>query len=249
MKVPVIGIVAKYYDGMEWHMPRSYFQSVEAAGGVPVILPPVRESAVRDQLLGMIDGLLLPGGGDVHPARYGAVPDWVALRAVHPERDEADFAYLSRALEMAIPVLGICRGCQIICAQQRGTLRQHIGDQLEATHGPGSMWPPAHAVTLDPESQLARVFGATEVLVNSAHHQAVQEVPPGWKVTAQAPDGTVEAIEPVAGPGPSGFLVGVQWHPEEMIEHDPVQLKLFRAIVEAAAQRRTHHGMPTSPYR
>jgi putative glutamine amidotransferase len=242
---PVIGISA-YAEQARWGhwdkpallVPRSYADSVAAADGIPVLLPPfpgVEQAAAR------LDGLILSGGGDIDPAVFGAAPHpqtgWI-----RPERDAAEFALVSAALGQGLPLLGICRGLQVLNVALGGTLHQHLPDLVgHAGHAPVPGAHVPHQVTIAPGSKLATILDrprqGTEFSVPSYHHQAVDRLGEGLVASAWAEDGTIEAIEfadrvnGAAGNGTAGngFALAVQWHPEAGDD-----LRLFRALIAAA---------------
>jgi len=227
---PLIGISA-YSEQARWGrwdlpaslLPQNYVDQVAAAGGAPVLLPPVPgvEAAVS-----RLDGLILSGGPDIEPARYGERTGPLTT-VMRPGRDAAELALLNAALEAGVPVLGICRGMQLINVALGGTLIQHLPDVVgheEHSPTPGSMG--THQVTVEPSwsgSRLARILGAGTHIVPTHHHQGTGRLGDGLAATAWAEDGTVEAIELDAP-----FVLGVQWHPEA--GDDPA---LFLALVEA----------------
>jgi gamma-glutamyl-gamma-aminobutyrate hydrolase PuuD len=204
---------------------RTYTDLVVACGGVPVLLPPVAGVA---HAVERCDGVLLSGGPDVAADRYGAAahPHTVAA----PDRDAAELAVLDRALAVGLPVLGVCRGAQLLNVGLGGTLHQHLPDVVG--HDGHNPVPGAFAdvdVRLDPGSRVGAALG-TGLRVRCHHHQAVDRLAPGLAATAWAADGTVEAIEDPARP----FVVGVQWHPEE----DATDVRLVAALVAATRVRR-----------
>ena len=216
MRRPVIGICAAIESAQwaAWEVvvnlsPRAYSLAVQRAGGLALILPPddvVAESP--DELLDMIDALILAGGSDIDPASYGAKPH-PETRGTRPERDRFELALGTRALERDMPVLGICRGMEMLNVIQGGTLNQHLADLELHRHTPGVFTD--HRVRLEPGSLAERVVGAERTEVKSAHHQGLEELSEGVVTSGYADDGVVEAIEL---PGRS-FAVGVLWHPEE----------------------------------
>jgi putative glutamine amidotransferase len=212
-------------------LPRGYLDSVVAAGGTPVLLPPVGRWGT-DQL-SRLDALLIAGGPDIDPARYGQ-PAHARTGPPHRERDVAEFRMLEAALDAGVPVLGVCRGMQVLNIALGGTLRQHLPDLLgncDHLPAPGSFG--QIEVTIEPGCELAEVFG-DRVLVHCHHHQGVDRLGGGLRPVGWAPDGTIEAVE-LAG---AGFVVGVQWHPEE----NSVDHRLFSALVHAAGRRRATVG-------
>ena len=215
MSRPVIGICSAIESARwaAWEVvvnlsPRTYSLAVQRAGGVAIILPPDDSVAENpDELLDLLDGLLLAGGSDIDPATYGATPH-PETKGSWPERDRFELALGTRALERDMPVLGICRGMEMLNVIQGGTLNQHLGLELHR-HTPGAFTD--HRVALESGSLAARVVGAEMTEVKSAHHQGVEEIGEGVVVTGHADDGVVEAIELPE----KSFAVGVLWHPEE----------------------------------
>ncbi|MEU7477703.1 gamma-glutamyl-gamma-aminobutyrate hydrolase family protein [Lentzea sp. NPDC042327] len=196
---------------------RGYLDCVVAAGANPVMLPPV--GTWTAQSVAFLDALVIAGGADVDPATYGAEPD---PRTGPPrrDRDEAEFALVEAALKLDLPVLGVCRGMQVLNVALGGTLHQHVEGHNPA---PGVF---EHTdVAVEPGTALHRVLG-DRTTVQCHHHQALDRVADGLRVTALAPDGTVEAVE-LEG---ARFVVGVQSHPEQDIE----DLRLFEALVDVA---------------
>ncbi len=213
-----------------------------APAGAPLLLPVCGDAAVLRRLCGTLAGLLLPGGGDVAPARYGQTAG-PTLRAVDEERDEAELCLVGYAMEDDLPLLAICRGLQVLNVALGGTLLQDIPSQMVGAlvHSYGTTVPrdaPQHTVSLESGSCLAAALGRgrplAQVAVNSFHHQAVCELAPSLRVVARAPDGVVEALE---RPDRS-FVIGVQWHPEEMAAGDPATKAALLAAFVAACERR-----------
>ena len=213
---PVIGICAAIESAQwaAWEVlvnlsPRNYSLAVQRAGGLALILPPDDVVAeAPDELLDMLDGLILAGGSDIDPGSYGAQPH-PETRGTRPERDRFEIGVGTRALERDMPVLGICRGMEMLNVIQGGTLNQHL-DGLELhRHTPGAFTD--HSVRLEPGSLAERVVGAELTEVKSAHHQGIDELGEGVVASGHADDGVVEAI----GLPDRSFAVGVLWHPEE----------------------------------
>jgi len=213
----------------------TYVRAIHHVGGTPVILPPVMTAADWPLLLARLDGLLLSGGEDIQPNRYGQQPEsW--LGGVDTERDAAELGLIPLLLEHGLPLLGICRGHQALNVGLGGTLYQdlhaHLPDALEHALVPGRRIEQiVHDVTLAEDSRLAEILGATRLAVNSAHHQAVQHPGAGLRIVAHAPDGVVEATEHPAHP----FCLSVQWHPEAMVPQEATMWPLFAAFIAAAA--------------
>jgi putative glutamine amidotransferase len=197
----------------------TYLRTLDAAGAMPVVLPPV--IAEVDALLDRLDGVVLSGGPDLDPAAYGARDRHPELGPTEPSLDAFELALARAALERGTPILAVCRGAQALNVACGGTLHQHVPGhrQIEPAGEP------THAVQLAADSRLARIARARTLPVNSFHHQAVDRVGAGLRVVGRAPDGTVEAIEG------AGFVIGVQWHAETLPEHLP----LFEALVAAAS--------------
>ena len=204
----------------------AYADAVAEAGGVPLYLPPAASAAAA---LAAVDALLLPGGGDFLPA--GEPPAGVAFDVVAPERLAWDRALIAAARAAARPVLGVCYGMQLLALESGGALVHHLPLERPAA-GEHQLSDPAarHAVAIEPATRLARIFGVTALDVNSRHHQAVSLPGRGLRVCARAADGVIEALEADADDAP--FVVGVQWHPEDL--GAPHRRALFGALVAAA---------------
>ena len=238
--------------GTEMALGLSYLKGIEAAGGLPLVVPPMPEDAI-EPLLDRLDGICLSGGPDLDPQNYGAEPH-AELGPTEPDLDRFELAVARRADNREMPILAICRGAQALNVVRGGSLHQHLPDlSQEIPHrqsAPGDR--PSHEATLVPGSHLAAAIAAagTEdaaareptIDVNSFHHQAIERLGEGLAVSARAPDGTVEAIEDPDRP----FLIGVQWHAEVLV-YRPYESALFRSFVEAcrreaAAGRRRRLG-------
>lgn len=232
---PLVGLTCCFNPGAShYHLAADYILAVQAAGGEPVILPHTASHNWK-YLWGCLDGLLLTGGGDVDPVHFGQEP-WPENGGIDPHRDTFELALTARALAEGMPVLGICRGMQILNLAAGGTICQDIGRKLSGAYKhmqEAPRWYPTHAIAIKKESLLGNLLGSTDFRVNSFHHQMVDQIAPGFTVSAQAGDGVVEALEMDHG---NGFALGVQFHPENMWEKDPRVLQLFLALVEAAGR-------------
>ncbi|MBB4685429.1 gamma-glutamyl-gamma-aminobutyrate hydrolase family protein [Amycolatopsis jiangsuensis] len=230
--MPVIGLTtyaepAKFvvWDAEATVLHRVYSECVVAAGGIPVLLPPV--TAAYDELVARVDGLVLTGGADVDPGRYGQEPH--PSTASRPERDVFEAGLFAAARAAGKPVLGVCRGMQVINVALGGTLAQHLPESLGSTaHQPARATFGTTSVALTPGSRAAAIFG-TETKARCYHHQAVDRLGVGLVASGRAADGTIEAAE-LSG----GFVLGVQWHPEQ----DTDDVRLFAALVNAAREGR-----------
>jgi putative glutamine amidotransferase len=199
----------------------TYMRALDAAGAIPVVLPPVGTDHLAP-LLDRLDGVCLSGGPDLDPAAYGAPERHVELGPTEPGLDAFELSLATLALRRGLPILAICRGSQALNVACGGTLHQHVPGHRQTEVATEA----THHVEIAPHSRLHRMVRTLELPVNSFHHQAVDQLGEGLRVTATAPDGTIEAIEG------DGFVVGVQWHAETMVAHRP----LFEALVTAASR-------------
>jgi putative glutamine amidotransferase len=227
---PLIGVTAyevpasfsHWRDMASMMVPAGYAHAVVAAGGMPVVIPPFGGTS---ELLDRLDGLVFSGGSDIDPALYGRerAPE---TTAVMRHRDDSELELLRAALDRGRPVLGVCRGMQLLNVACGGTLVQHLAETPGVVHkGPPGTFS-THSVTVEPGTRLQALVG-DEVEVHSCHHQGIDRLGDGLVVTAHAPDGVIEAIEGDT----AHFALGVLWHPEE---HAELGGPLFRGLVEAA---------------
>jgi len=228
-KKPLIAISTITCESEKQHYIWSqYIQAVLCAGGRPYLIPTLGQ--VEDY---PFDGLILSGGGDIHPECYrGELVS--SLYKMSKRRDETEL-YLARyAIEHNIPVLGICRGMQILNVALGGDLYPHIPDAVSDAiqHRTGAGDPIAHHITIEPNSRLAGVLGVIECSVSSQHHQSLRRLADSLKVTATAKDGVVEAIEHLH----HRWLIGVQWHPEQTAGQDSIQQRLFDIFVQECSK-------------
>ncbi len=234
---PLIGITAtpvQTSDGADQiRLRRTYVRAVETAGGLPVLVPPLADRAALGALLERLDGLLLPGGGDVDPAMYGEVVD--GSEPPNPALDELELTAAKWAIDRNLPTLGICRGQQLINVALGGSLIQH----LDGHRQDGARDRTHHALRVAPGSKLADVLGSGELQVNSLHHQAVRALGEGLVAVAWGPDGTIEGIE---RPDRS-WVLAVQFHPEELVGKHVASERLFAAFVSACRPRAASYAL------
>jgi putative glutamine amidotransferase len=227
---PIIGVTASAKEG-RLSISEDIMFSVIQEGGLPVVLPYLVEEATVAELLTRIDGLLISGGVDVDPLLYGEEP-LPQLGSVMPERDSTEIAIIRQALAMDMPVFAICRGAQIVNVAAGGSLyqdvnSQHKGALLHSQRSPRDHV--SHYVTVETDSMLYSIAGSDRFLVNSFHHQAVKRLASGFRLTATASDGIIEAYESDR----HRFVLGVQWHPENLTRKDAIAQRLFNSFVVA----------------
>ena len=233
-KPPLIGITtASQYLTGSFYLPGVYVNAVRSAGGLPILLPP-GEPEEGTAILERIDGLIFSGGGDIDPSTYNG-PIHPTIYNLDPERDRFEIALSKLVLSTDIPVLGICRGLEVLVVATGGSLVSHLPDEFGdvVLHRAEQTLPSEHSVQIASESRLATIMGTTEATVVSWHHQATSTVPQGWRVAAHAPDRVIEALEHERHP----WALALQWHPELSIK-DLRQARIFRAFIEAAQNRK-----------
>jgi len=223
LDAPLIGIASLTSE--------DYIRAVRESGGIPIVLPNTDGSVARiDDYLALLDGLLMPGGADIPPSEYGEEPH-ETVELLDDARFHFEKALISAWMKKTDkPLLGICLGSQWINVASGGSLVQDIPSEFNVNHRDTD-----HLVTIEPDSRLGRIFGATELEVNSWHHQAVRKLGDGLRVVAKSPDGIIEATETT---DPDRFLIGVQWHPEKLMPDNTTQAKLLEAFIEAAAAQK-----------
>jgi putative glutamine amidotransferase len=215
---------------------QSYVRAVSRAGAAPLLIPHLTDEVRLRAVYDLLDGVLLPGGPDIDPAHYGERIH-EKCQTIDARRDEMELMLSHWAVAEGKPILGICRGIQMVNVAEGGSLYQDIEAQVPAAERHD--WKPGyarnyrpHTVTIAAETRLAAIVETTDMPVNSFHHQALKGIAPGFIVTARAPDGIVEAVEAENHP----FALAVQWHPEELADDDPRAQHLFDALVEACWQ-------------
>ncbi|HHW02434.1 MAG TPA: gamma-glutamyl-gamma-aminobutyrate hydrolase family protein [Thermoanaerobacterales bacterium] len=230
---PLIGITTSYdSENKKASLNRGYFRAVQQAGGIPVPVLPLDDKKVLLRLLERLDGIIFSGGPDVDPSYFNEEPH-PRTGDICPERDEAEVFLARESMRLSKPMLGICRGIQLINIALGGSIYQDIDSQIkkplkhrqDAPH-----WHASHEVEITCEnSWLSEIFGTDRIRVNSFHHQSVKDIAPDLRVTAAARDGVIEAVE---AKDRGIFCVGVQWHPEEMWYKDPLQFRLFEHFIK-----------------
>jgi len=246
---PLIGIPSATHVDQEYNATPSYRfnghypAALAACGALPLVIPLNLPVDTLRAIFERLDGLCLAGGVDVDPAEYGESRH-VHLGSVDRARDETELALARWALEVNLPVLGICRGIQLLNVAAGGTLYQHISDQVAGalTHDhklADSPWErPTHRVVIEPAGLLAGILGVREVMTNSFHHQAIKAIASEFRGVAYAEDGIIEGIEHPE----RRFALAVQWHPEGMFRSDPYARKIFEAFVAACSETRPAQG-------
>jgi putative glutamine amidotransferase len=239
---PIIGISCALFPRNEPLRPivgigQSYTLAIKRAGGLPLLVPPQPDDEALRALSARLDGVLLPGGGDIDPARYGEelLP---ICGTIEPERDGLEIPLARLALDEGKPILGICRGMQLLNVATGGTLYQDISAQRPdapphpTTDYQGKRDRTSHEIEIQPGSAVATIMGTTRHAVNSFHHQAVKQPGSGVEILAWSEDGIPEAMMVSGHP----FAIAVQFHPEELVLVDPASQRLFDAFVQACAK-------------
>lgn len=238
---PLIGLVA--YDKVIRHNPdvvvmgvlSPYVKAIIDAGGSPILLPDSLPSEQATALLDRLDGIVFTGGGDIHPRQYGQEIMHTSVDRIDEVRDRFEIDLIREVLENDLPMLGICRGHQVLNVALGGTLWQDIGTQIPDSlehhyFRDGFQWDYLpHDIMIDASSRLAQLLGTTHTMVNSLHHQAVRDLADGLQVTAWSEDEVIEAMEMPS----QRFAVSVQWHPECIVDNVPAMRGLFRGLIEA----------------
>ncbi len=239
MEIPQVAVVAYHlrpgrvslWNVGGYGVPENYIDALRRAGGRPAMLLPGDETPI-EVVLEPCDALLLVGGGDVEPSRYGREPH-AEVYGLEPDRDGFEIALLRHAGRTEMPTLAICRGMQVMNVAFGGTLIQHLRDHPEyVEHGiPSGQDLARHDVKLAPGSLIAEAAGADVLSCSTHHHQGIDGVADGLSATGWSDDGLVEAVE-----GEGGWMLGVQWHPEDDAERDPAQQALFDTLIARAAR-------------
>jgi putative glutamine amidotransferase len=239
-KRPLIGLttyrkIAQDSGAPLYGLMQSYVHAVAGAGGIPVLIPLGLETDDLFVILQRVDGLVLPGGGDIDPMAYHGLPH-EQLRGIDNDRDRVEINLAREAVNTEKPFLAICRGHQVLNVALGGTMWEDLASQMPGAirhdyNGNGARTDRPHMVQVREGSRLAAILNSVMIPVNSLHHQGLRNLAPELTVSATAPDGLVEGVEIEGHP----FAVGVQWHPENLVKIDPAMHKLFTSLVEASA--------------
>jgi putative glutamine amidotransferase len=239
MNVPQVAVVAyhlrpgrvSFWNVGGYGVPENYIDAIRRAGGRPALLLPGDDTPV-EEMLESFDALLLVGGGDVEPSRYGRQPH-AEVYGLEPDRDGLEMALLRDADRREMPTLAICRGMQVMNVAFGGTLNQHLPDHTEyLEHGtPSGQDLVRHDVKLAPDSRIAEAAGAEVLSCSTHHHQGVEGLGEGVSASGWSEDGLVEALE-----REGGWMVGVQWHPEDDAQRDPTHQAVFDTLIAKAAR-------------
>jgi putative glutamine amidotransferase len=227
---PIIGVTAPLIQG-KITLDQDVLNSILMAGGIPYILPYTKDLSAIDDVINHINGLLLSGGVDIDPTRFGEEPI-PGLGEIMPERDELETALIERALNKNLPILAICRGIQMLNVAAGGNMYQDFNSQKSGLLQHSQRAPRrhlSHFVATKEETLLRTISGSEKFKVNSFHHQAVKDPAPGFVISALSSDGVVEAIESQE----HNFVLGVQWHPENLTAFDEVSQKIFSSFINA----------------
>ena len=236
---PIIGVTVDKtrWDGYNYQkINECNLKALTNSGAIPLMLPITGDDALIDDYLSIVDGLYFSGGNDIDPLLFGEDPI-KEIGEIDYSRDEFEIKLIKKAASKNMPILGICRGAQVINAALGGSLYQDIYAQREGTNGHSPKFSSGgyahHRVKITKDSKVYDILKTEEINVNSFHHQAVKRLAEGFKITAVSEDGIIEAIESVN----HSFLVGIQWHPEIMFERYPIFLKIFEALVNECVKK------------
>ncbi|MGA8941901.1 MAG: gamma-glutamyl-gamma-aminobutyrate hydrolase family protein [Thermoactinomyces sp.] len=233
---PLIGLTMSLEEEKKQCLGRVYTDAVLQAGGIPLLLPYIADDQIIRHLSLKLDGLILTGGGDIDPTLFDEEPH-PNLGEIIPDRDDMEIALIEQFMAQNKPVFGICRGCQILNIALGGDMYQDILSQKQTMLQHSQRAPRNHAshtITIMENTLLHSIYGKGLTKVNSFHHQAVRNIKPPFQISAVAKDGIIEAFES----SEHEFVLGVQWHPEEMVQKDTDAIKLFQAFVYACIRRK-----------
>ncbi|KJS88878.1 MAG: hypothetical protein JM58_00195 [Peptococcaceae bacterium BICA1-8] len=235
---PIIGITAGFNNSEERHFLRDYYvQAIESLGGIPVILPSV-DIRLVEKMYNLVDGLVFSGGSDIDPGFFGESPQR-GINEITPIRDKFELYLAKKALVGTKPVLGICRGIQLLNVAAGGNINQDIDGITRQEHDQKApKWAPFHEVEILGGSLLSKIIGKNKIKVNSFHHQSVKDLGLGLQKVAWSEDGLIEAIE---SSNPERVIIGVQWHPECSWNRDEASRSLFEFLISCARDRKELH--------
>ena len=250
---PVVGITTQTLEEIPdelprcWIMSQRYVRTLTGSGAIPWIVPLLDDADTLREIYDRLDGIFLPGGVDIDPVSYNEVASETCGR-VDPDRDRTEILLAGWAMRDKKPILAVCRGAQLLSVAAGGTLYQDLGteypDAIKHDYFPKkgihTRQDLVHPVDVVANTRLSRVLGSGTVLVNSMHHQGIKTLAPTLVASAFAPDGLIEGVES----GGENFVVGVQWHPEDLADNDDNMRRLFEAFIEAAGAWR---GAPERP--
>ncbi len=237
---PLIGITTSGQNQTgSFCVRREYIDAVRLAGGLPMLLPPGEPNLAT--VLEWVDGILFSGGGDIDPAIYNGASH-PTIYNVNAERDRFELSLAQLALHSDIPILGICRGLEILVVASGGKLVTHLPDEFGETiaHRAQQTRPCEHSIQITTGTRLASIISPGEAKIISWHHQAASTIPTAWRLAAQAPDGVIEALEHEYHP----WAIALQWHPELAL-NDTRQQRIFRTFVTAAQHRKAAFSQKT----
>lgn len=237
-KKPVIAVTAKFDNGHTF-LHRDYSDSIILAGGIPIVIPYIASVEMLENICELADGLLLSGGEDIDPSLYGEDPK-PYLGVISPERDDIEKRLTELFLDVNKPILAICRGLQLLNAVEGGTLLQDIEQEYPGENKSECMQHRqnaprdhlSHKINIESGTLLEKIVGAEQIRINTFHHQAVKQVAPGYRVNAVSTDGIIEGIESMS----HQFVLGVQWHPENLSRNDVAARSLFTAFIQACKE-------------
>lgn len=220
---PIIGITCPA-SSKRYYLPKNYVLVIKESGGIPFIVPSIEEEKDIEKILSLIDGLMLTGGGDTHPKFYGQSPK-TDLKKLDEERDIMELSFIKLALKRDIPILGICRGLQILNIAGGGSLNQTTPQHWDTRNLL------VHEIEIKKGTTLFNIIKGERIKVNSTHHQSVRKLAPEFKISAQSPDGVIEGIESKE----HKFILGVQFHPERLFKRYPVFKELFAYFIKSCS--------------
>lgn len=236
---PIIGITTFEEQSKGYHTVKStYINAVFAAGGIPINIPIIKDEEDYETYANLVDGIIFTGGLDISPLTYGENPV-KEINLMSSRRDEYELGLFKKVYEMKKPILGICRGSQLMNVALGGSLYQDINTQVQEAlgHAPKSMEADEffHWINIERNSQLYEIFGKDKIQVNSFHHQAIKELGKDLKVIALSEDGIIEGIQGTK----EGFVLGVQFHPEALSPRYPEYLKIFEELITASKKNKS----------